>query len=123
MKIISLLIVTFLSVNLSAQTLGSESKCPCDYPSLNFKGKTTGLSESIKNTLAVAANKLKEYPFCIITINGYSTPSKIDQINCHKRVMAVKLYLIEGQGISSDRINIGCDVVINGKKSIDIKCD
>lgn len=123
MKIILLLIVTFLSINLSAQTLENETQCPCDYPSLSFKGDDAGLTDGIKKTLAVIANKLKQYPFCEITINGYSTPSKRDQNNCQKRLIAVKLYLIERLGISYDRIMTSCDVVRSGKNSVDIKCN
>ena len=98
--------------------------CPCDYPTLIYKGNTSGLSNDNRNMLAAVAAKLKANPTCTITINGYPETSKASQANCQKRLEAIKIYLIEKEGISADRINTSCEGIGAGdKNSIDIKCN
>lgn len=96
--------------------------CPCDYPSLLFKGKTTVLSADNKAMLATVASKLKANPNCTISIQGYPEASKAAQANCQKRVEAIKIYLIEKEGISADRITTNCEVGGGDKNTIDVKC-
>jgi hypothetical protein len=99
-------------------------KCPCDYPTLIYKGNTTGLSNDIRNMLKTVASKLKANPTCTITINGYPETSKASLANCQKRLEVIKIYLNEKEGISADRIITSCDAIGAGdKNSIDIKCN
>jgi len=98
--------------------------CPCDYPSLIFKGNTSGLTNDNKAMLATVASKLKANPNCSITISGYPEASKASQANCQKRLDAVKIYLIEKEGISADRIMTNCNDIGGGdKNTVDIKCN
>jgi hypothetical protein len=98
--------------------------CPCDYPSLLYKGNTTALSNDNKAMLATVASKLKANPNCTITINGYPEASKASQANCQKRLDAIKIYLIEKEGISADRVMTNCNDIGGGdKNTIDIKCN
>ncbi|MFM6925374.1 MAG: hypothetical protein ACKOU7_07705 [Ferruginibacter sp.] len=103
--------------------------CPCDYPTLIYKGtSTTGLSNDNRNMLATVAAKMKANPTCTITINGYPETSKASQANCQKRLETIKIYLIEKEGISADRINTNCVLPVDGnpvgdKNSVDIKCN
>lgn len=97
--------------------------CPCDYPSLSFRGNTTALSADNKAMLASVAAKLKANPDCMITINGYPETSKASQANCQKRLDAAKMYLVEKEGISADRITTNCEVGGGDKNTIDVKCN
>jgi hypothetical protein len=98
--------------------------CPCDYPTLLYKGNVTALSNDNKAMLNNVAAKLKANPTCTITINGYPEASKASQANCQKRLEAIKIYLIEKAGISADRVMTNCDGIGAGdKNSVDIKCN
>ena len=102
--------------------------CPCDYPTLIYKGEKTGLSNDNRNMLKTVADKLKANPNCSITINGYPEASKASQANCQKRLETIKIYLIEKEGISADRISTNCVLPEGGnpigdKNSVDIKCN
>ncbi len=98
--------------------------CPCDYPSLSFKGNSVVLSADAKAMLASVAAKMKNSPDCSITVNGYSGTSKAEQAVCNKRLEAIKMYLQEKEGISGDRISVNCDVDGAGdKNTVDIKCN
>ena len=97
--------------------------CPCDYPSLMFKGNSTALSTDNKAMLATVASKLKANPTCMITINGYPEASKASQANCQKRLETIKIHLIEKEGISADRITTNCEVGGGDKNTIDVKCN
>jgi hypothetical protein len=97
--------------------------CPCDYPSLIYKGNATGLTNDNKAMLATVASKLKANPTCLISINGYPEASKASQANCQKRLESIKIYLIEKEGISADRITTNCEVGAGDKNTVDIKCN
>jgi OmpA-OmpF porin, OOP family len=98
--------------------------CPCDYPSLSFKGNSVVLSADAKAMLASVASKMKNSPDCSVTVNGYSGTSKAEQAVCNKRLDAIKMYLVEKEGISGDRISVNCDVSGTGdKNTVDIKCN
>lgn len=97
--------------------------CPCDYPSLMYKGNATTLANDNKALLATVASKLKANPTCMISIFGYPEASKASQANCQKRLEAIKIYLIEKEGISADRITTNCEVGGGDKNTIDVKCN
>jgi OmpA-OmpF porin, OOP family len=67
------------------------------------------------------ANKLKANPTCNIMINGYPEASKAAQAVCQKRLDAVKMYLVQKEGISADRITTNCEVGGGDKDTVDIK--
>jgi len=96
--------------------------CPCDYPTLTFRGLVLGTSE--KALLATVAAKMKANPTCNITINGYPATSKSSQAVCQKRLENVRNYLRDTEGISADRITINCTYVKDAdQNSVDIKCN
>lgn len=97
--------------------------CPCDYPTLIYKGNTSGLSNDNKAMLATVAAKMKSHPTCTINIFGYPETSKASQANCQKRLETIKIYLIEREGISADRITTNCEVGAGDKNSVDVKCN
>ncbi len=100
-----------------------EAKCPCDYPSLSFKGNSVVLSADAKAMLATVAAKMKSNPDCAVAINGYPGTSKSEQDVCNRRVNAVKNFLVEKEGISADRINVECVADGGDKNTVDIKCN
>jgi outer membrane protein OmpA-like peptidoglycan-associated protein len=95
--------------------------CPTDYPSLTFKGNTSSLSSDAKAMLSNVSAKLKANPTCTITINGYPEASKASQAVCQKRLDAIKMYLVETESISADRISTNCEVGGGDKNTVDIK--
>ena len=99
------------------------SPCPCDYPTLIYKGTASALSNDNKAMLATVAAKLKANPNCLISIYGYPEASKASQANCQKRLETIKIYLIEKEGISADRVTTNCEVGKGDKNSIDVKCN
>ncbi len=98
-------------------------QCPCDYPSLGFKGNVLTLNADNRAMLATVAAKMKANPTCTITINGYPEASKASQANCQKRLDAIKKYLVEKEGISADRITTNCEVGGGDKNTVDVKCN
>ncbi len=96
--------------------------CPCDYPSISFKSGSA-LSADAKAMLATVAAKMKAFPDCSINVNGYPETDKRSQAECQKRVDAIKAYLVDKQGISSDRITTNCEVGGGDKNTVDVKCN
>ena len=96
--------------------------CPSDYPSLTFKGNVQTLSNDTKAMLASVASKMKANPTCNVSVTGYPEASKAAQAVCNKRNEAIKMYLVEKEGISADRISTNCQVSDGANKNtVDIK--
>jgi outer membrane protein OmpA-like peptidoglycan-associated protein len=95
--------------------------CPTAYPSIAFRGNGTTLGSDAKAMCASVAATLKSNPNCSITVNGYPEASKASQAACQKRVEAIKMYLVETEGISADRISTNCEVGGGDKNTVDIK--
>jgi outer membrane protein OmpA-like peptidoglycan-associated protein len=72
-------------------------------PSVTFKGKSVVLSNDAKALLASAAQQIKNNPDCKIAVVGYCSTNKSEQQLSWDRVNAVITYLVEKEGISSDR--------------------
>jgi len=92
-----------------------------DLPSISFKGNTRSLSSDAKAMLATVASKLKESANCNITVTGYPAASKASQALCNKRIDAIRMYLMESEGISGDRITTNCEVGGGDANTVDIK--
>ncbi len=92
-----------------------------DLPSISMKGNSSNLSSDAKSMLATIASKLKSSANCNISITGYPATSKASQSVCNKRTEAIKQYLIEQEGISSDRISTNCEIGGGDANTIDIK--
>ncbi|RYF85718.1 MAG: hypothetical protein EON98_05805 [Chitinophagaceae bacterium] len=82
-----------------ATTLGS-------LPSLNFSGNTRTLNNDQRSMLAGVAATLRNNPTCRINIIDYCTGNKSKMGVGQSRAEAVRTYLVEREGISSDRIMI-----------------
>ncbi len=83
---------------------GGIHKCNIgDLPSITFKGRSVTLSKDNKALLAGTAEKLRNSPNCKIAVIGYGESSKAAQQLSWDRVNAVINYLVEKEGISSDR--------------------
>ncbi len=95
--------------------------CPADYPSVSFRGNGSSLTSDAKAMLANVAAKMKASPNCTITINGYPEASKASQAVCQKRLDAIKMYLVETEGISADRVSTNCEVGGGDKNTVDVK--
>jgi len=94
-----------------------------DLPSISYRGNSNALSSDAKAMLATVASKLKGSASCSITVTGYPAASKASQALCNKRVDAIKAYLSEKEGISTDRINTNCEVGGGDVNTVDIKAD
>jgi len=72
-------------------------------PSITFKGRQVTLSKDAQALLASAAEQLRNNPNCKIAVIGYGESSKAAQQLSWDRVNAVINYLVEKEGVSSDR--------------------
>lgn len=93
-----------------------------DLPSITFRSRSSSaLSSDAKAMLATVASKLKSSASCSITVTGYPAASKASQALCNRRVDAIRAYLTENEGISSDRITTNCEVGGGDANTVDIK--
>jgi len=84
--------------------LGNGHKCSIgNLPSITFKGHVVTLSKDNQALLASTAGQLRDNPNCKIAVIGYGESSKSAQQLSWDRVNAVINYLVEKEGISSDR--------------------
>jgi outer membrane protein OmpA-like peptidoglycan-associated protein len=72
-------------------------------PSITFKGRQVTLAKDAQALLASAAEQLRNNPNCKIAVIGYGESSKAAQQLSWDRVNAVINYLVEKEGVSSDR--------------------
>lgn len=75
-----------------------------DLPTINFAGNSATLSAEAKALVASIATSLRSNPNCKVVICGSAAKSKSGQALGQKRVDAIVKYLVETQGISSDRV-------------------
>jgi outer membrane protein OmpA-like peptidoglycan-associated protein len=93
-----------LQNKLDSGGFGGRTKCNIgDLPSISFKGRSVTLSKDAQALLASTAEKLRNSPNCKIAVIGYGESSKAAQQLSWDRVNAVINYLVEKEGISSDR--------------------
>ncbi|MEJ7820707.1 MAG: OmpA family protein, partial [Chitinophagaceae bacterium] len=92
-----------------------------DLPSISLRGNSSILTSDTKAMLATVASKLKSSANCNISITGYPATSKASQSLCNKRTEAIKQYLMEQEGISSDRISTNCEIGGGDANTIDIR--
>jgi outer membrane protein OmpA-like peptidoglycan-associated protein len=76
-----------------------------DLPSISFNQKAYKVSKDAEAVLASVADRLRQNPNCHVVVTSYTCePSKSSQQLSWDRVNAVINYLVEKQGISSDRL-------------------
>ncbi|CAN5142873.1 hypothetical protein BH09BAC2_BH09BAC2_16420 [soil metagenome] len=101
---------------------GANNACAIgDLPSIAFRGTGSTLSGDAKAMLATVATKLKANVDCAVTVTGYPVASKASQALANRRVNAIKMYLIESQGISADRVTTNVEVGGGDANTVDIK--
>ncbi len=74
-----------------------------DLPSINFSGRSVRVSKDAEAVLTTVADRMRNNPECKIVVTGYGEPSKASQQLSWDRVNAVINYMVDKQGISSDR--------------------
>ena len=85
-------------------TLQPRTRCNVgNLPSVTFKGHAVTLSKDNQALLASAAVQMRNNPTCKIAVIGYGESSKAAQQLSWDRVNAVINYLVEKEGVSSDR--------------------
>jgi len=92
-----------------------------NFPSISFKGNRAALTSDAKTLLAAVSAQLKNNAACSIIITGYPAASKASQALCNNRSQAIKAYLTEKEGVSSDRINTECQIGAGDVNIVDIK--
>jgi outer membrane protein OmpA-like peptidoglycan-associated protein len=89
---------------LDSGDFGNHHKCSIgDLPSITFKGRSVTLTKDHKALLATVADKIKNNPNCKVAVIGYGESSKAAQQLSWDRVNAIINYLVEKEGVSSDR--------------------
>ncbi len=74
-----------------------------DLPSVSFSGRSVTLSNDAKAVLSTVSTSIRNNPNCKISVIGYGESSKSAQQLSWDRVNAVINYLVEKEGIGSDR--------------------
>jgi outer membrane protein OmpA-like peptidoglycan-associated protein len=93
-----------LKAALDSGNFGGGGRCHVgDLPSIHFAGRSVKLTKDDETLLMGTADKLRNSPNCKIAVVGYGESSKAAQQLSWDRVNAVINYLVEKQGISSDR--------------------
>jgi outer membrane protein OmpA-like peptidoglycan-associated protein len=92
--------------SLASGAYGNMGRGRCsigDLPSITFKGRSVALSNDNKALLATVAQKMKDNPNCRVAVIGYGESSKAAQQLSWDRVNVIINYLVEKEGIGSDR--------------------
>jgi outer membrane protein OmpA-like peptidoglycan-associated protein len=84
--------------------LGNGKKCNIgNLPSISFKGRSVTVSKDAQALLASAAAQMRSNPNCKVAVIGYGESSKSAQQLSWDRVNSVINYLVEKEGVGSDR--------------------
>jgi outer membrane protein OmpA-like peptidoglycan-associated protein len=98
------------------------SKCNIgDLPSIIFKGRSITLSKDGQALLATIADKMRNNPNCKVAVIGYGESSKTAQQLSWDRVNEIIKYLVEKEGISSDRFIFRYGQSGGDENTIDLK--
>jgi hypothetical protein len=89
---------------LAANAHAQQRKCTIgNLPSVVFNGRTVVISNDMKKVLEAAGTKLRDNPNCKLAVKGYGDDSKANQQLSWDRVNSVINFLVEKEGISSER--------------------
>jgi hypothetical protein len=103
-KIYILQVLVVFLLGLSSVSFSQDcSKKLGSLPSVTFRSKSILLLPVAKASLAAVAIKLRNSPSCRIVVTGYCSSNKKEQQFSWDRVNRVIIYLVEKEGISSDR--------------------
>jgi hypothetical protein len=113
-----------INARLDSGGLGSMGKSRCfigDLPSIVFKGRSVTLSKDGKALASTIAEKMRNNPGCKVAVIGYGESSKSAQQLSWDRVNEVIKYLVEKEGINSDRFIFRYGQTGGDENTIDIK--
>jgi hypothetical protein len=103
-------------------SVGGRSKCSIgDLPSIVFKGRAITVSKDNQALLATIADKMRNNPNCKVAVIGYGESSKTAQQLSWDRVNEIIKYLVEKEGISSDRFIFRYGQSGGDENTIDLK--
>jgi outer membrane protein OmpA-like peptidoglycan-associated protein len=101
---------------------GGRGRCSIgDLPSIVFKGRSITLSKDGKALASTIAEKMRNNPACKVAVIGYGESSKSAQQLSWDRVNEVIKYLVEKEGINSDRFIFRYGQTGGDENTIDIK--
>jgi len=113
-----------INARLDSGGLGNMGKGRCfigDLPSIVFKGRSVTLSKDGKALASTIAEKMRNNPSCKVAVIGYGESSKSAQQLSWDRVNEVIKYLVEKEGINSDRFIFRYGQTGGDENTIDIK--
>lgn len=113
-----------INARLDSGGLGTMGRTKCfigDLPSIVFKGRTVTLNKDGKALAASIADKMRNNPGCKVAVIGYGESSKTAQQLSWDRVNEVIKYLVEKEGINSDRFIFRYGQTGGDENTIDIK--
>lgn len=113
-----------INARLDSGGLGSMGKGRCsigDLPSIVFKGRSVTLSKDGKALASTIAEKMRNNPACKVAVIGYGESSKTAQQLSWDRVNEVIKYLVEKEGVNSDRFIFRYGQTGGAENTIDIK--
>ncbi|HCL84079.1 MAG TPA: hypothetical protein DIC22_08885 [Chitinophagaceae bacterium] len=113
-----------INARLDSGGLGTMGRARCfigDLPSIVFKGRTVTLSKDGKALASTIAEKMRNNPACKVAVIGYGESSKSAQQLSWDRVNEVIKYLVEKEGINSDRFIFRYGQTGGDENTIDIK--
>jgi outer membrane protein OmpA-like peptidoglycan-associated protein len=92
-----------LKAYIDSNGVGNKKCSIGNLPSISFKGRSVTVSKDAQALLASASSQMRNNPNCKIAVIGYGESSKSAQQLSWDRVNAVINYLVEKEGIGSDR--------------------
>ena len=113
-----------INARLDSGGVGAMGKSRCsigDLPSIVFKGRSVTLSKDGKALASTIAEKMRNNPGCKVAVIGYGESSKTAQQLSWDRVNEVIKYLVEKEGINSDRFIFRYGQTGGDENTIDIK--
>jgi outer membrane protein OmpA-like peptidoglycan-associated protein len=113
-----------INARLDSGGVGAMGRSRCfigDLPSIVFKGRSVTLSKDGKALASTIAEKMRNNPGCKVAVIGYGESSKSAQQLSWDRVNEVIKYLVEKEGINSDRFIFRYGQTGGDENTIDIK--
>ncbi len=88
---------------------GAADKCPINFPVITFDPVNVTLTAASKTRLKSIATSIKKQPGTLLFVNTLGLSTKSGQNNCNRKLMLVKTYLSEVEGIRMNRIIVNCE--------------
>jgi len=113
-----------INARLDSGGVGTMGRTRCfigDLPSIVFKGRSVTLSKDGMALASTIAEKMRNNPGCKVAVIGYGESSKSAQQLSWDRVNEVIKYLVEKEGINSDRFIFRYGQTGGDENTIDIK--